>query len=66
MNNSNNETLYTIKRFFYNSNKDIETNNYYKDVCVGFAPCTMEEAQVLLTKLTNYNLAINRIVKCDN
>lgn len=63
----NNKTvLYTIKRFFYNSNKDIETNNYYKAVCVGFVPCTLAEAKVLVTKLTSYKRAINKIVKCDN
>lgn len=64
MPNINNETLYTIKRFFYNSNKDIETNNYHKAVCVGFTPCTLSECKVLLTKITNYKLAINKIVKC--
>ena len=63
----NNKTaLYTIKRFFYNSNKDMEINNYYKAVCVGFTPCTLEEAKVLLTKLTSYKMVINKIIKCDN
>ena len=57
---------YTIKRFFYRNNKDIESNDYYKVISVGFAPCSYSECVTLLSKLSNYKAAgittINKIV----